>query len=150
MAKPPPPADSKFWKAFNAAAKLNVVVFRATKGRFGAKMMGAPVGLVHTVGAKSGTKRVQPLIYLEDAGRYVIVASKGGTDKHPAWFHNLKANPETEIEVPGKTVPVRARVVDDAERAELWPRLVGIYKPYDQYQQHAGDRVIPVVSLDPR
>ncbi len=150
MSKPPPPAASKFWTAFNAVAKLNAVVFRATKGRVGGRMMGAPVGLVHTTGAKSGTKRVQPLIYLEDGDRYVIVASKGGTDRHPAWFHNLKAHPETEIELRGKTVPVRARVVDDAERTELWPKLVAIYKPYAEYQKHAGDRVIPVVSLDPR
>jgi len=150
MAKPPPSADSPFWKVFNGFAKLNVVVFRATRGKVGAKMMGAPVGLVHHVGAKSGTHRVQPLIYLEESGRWLIVASKGGTDRHPAWFHNLKANPDTEIELPGRKVAVRARVLDADERAEVWPKLVAIYKPYAQYQEHAGDRVIPVVSLDPR
>lgn len=150
MAKPPPPADSFFWKAFNGAAKIQTRIFRLTNGRFGAKMMGAPVGIVHHTGAKSGQHRVNPLIYLEDDGRWLIVASKGGTNRHPAWFHNLKAHPDTEIELPGRTVAVRARVLDEAERAEAWPKLVAIYKPYAQYQEHAGDRIIPVVSLDPR
>lgn len=152
MAKPPPRADSKAWTAFNKVAALNRVVYRASGGRFGNKMpgSGAPVILVHTTGAKSGKRRVQPLIGLDDDGRWLIVASKGGTNKHPAWYHNLKANPETEIEVGRKRIPVKARIVDEPERAELWPKLVEIYPPYAEYQEFAGERRIPVLSLDPR
>lgn len=152
MAKPPPRADSKVWTAFNMLAAFNRVVYRASGGRLGNKLPGtdAPVILVHTTGAKSGKKRVQPLIGLDDQGRWVIVASKGGTNKHPAWYHNLKANPETEIEVGRKRIPVQARVVEETERAELWPKLVEIYPPYEEYQEFAGERRIPVLSLDPR
>jgi F420H(2)-dependent quinone reductase len=152
MAKPPPRADSKVWTAFNKLAAFNRVIYRASGGRLGNKLPGtdAPVILVHTTGAKSGKKRVQPLIGLDDEGRWVIVASKGGTDKHPAWYHNLRANPETEIEVGRKRIPVKARVVEESERAELWPKLVEIYPPYEEYQEFAGERRIPVLSLDPR
>ena len=152
MAKPPPRSDSKAWSAFNVLVAANRVLYRMTGGRVGGKFPGtdAPVILVHTTGAKSGKERVQPLIGLKDGERWAIVASKGGTDKHPAWYHNLKANPETEIEVGRDRVPVTARVVDEAERAELWPKLVEIYPPYEEYQEFAGERRIPVLSLDPR
>lgn len=152
MAKPPPPSGSRFWKAFNGLAAINRVVYRLSGGRFGNSIPGtdAPIILVHTVGAKSGKHRVQPLIGLRDGERWVIVASKGGTNKHPAWFHNLKANPETEIEVGREHIEVTARVVEGAERSELWPKLVEIYPPYDEYQEFAGERRIPVLSLDPR
>ena len=79
----------------------------------------------------------------------MIVASKGGVDKHPAWFHNLKANPETVVELPreGKR-SVRARVAEGEERAELWDKAVAIYKPYAEYQTYT-ERQIPVVVLEP-
>jgi F420H(2)-dependent quinone reductase len=151
MAQPPPPASSRFWKAFTAATKLNTFVYRLSGGRVGGKLPGgAPVILVHHVGKRSGTHRVAPLIGLADGDRWAIVASKGGTDKHPAWYHNLRAHPETEIEVGRNRIPVRARVVEGEERAELWAKLVEIYPPYEEYQVFAGDRVIPVISLDPR
>lgn len=152
MAKPPPPADSKFWSIFNRVAALNKVVYRVSGGRLGNKLPGtnAPVILVHHVGAKSGEERVSPLIGMRDGERWVIVASKGGTDKHPAWFHNLKANPETRIEVGRDRIDVQARIVESEERAELWPKLIDIYPPYAEYQEFAKDRVIPVLSLDPR
>jgi len=146
----PPPSSSSFWKLFTAGTALNMRVYRLSGGKVGGKIKGAPVGLVHHVGAKSGTHRVAPLIYLADGERWVIVASKGGTDKHPAWFHNLKANPDTTIEIGRLKHAVRARVVDDAERSELWPKLVAIYGDYADYQRYAGDRIIPVMSLDPR
>ena len=109
----------------------------------------APILLLHHVGAKSGTHRVQPLIYLGDGDRLVVVASKGGTDKNPAWFHNLMANPETEVEVGRDRRPVRARKANDEERAALWPRLVEIYPDYADYQTYT-ERTIPVIVLDPR
>jgi deazaflavin-dependent oxidoreductase (nitroreductase family) len=149
----PPPLDSPFWKLWEGLTRVNIALFRATRGRVGAKMPGfdAPILLLHHVGAKSGTHRVSPLIYLPDGRDLVLVASKGGVDKHPAWFHNLKANPETEVEVPRERGRrrVRARVVGDEERERLWPRLVEIYKPYAQYQTFT-ERKIPLVVLEPR
>src|SRR4051795_6406012 len=137
-----PKSSSPFWKLFNAGTRLNVAVYRASGGRFGNHIGKAPVLLVHHVGRKSGKPRVSPLIYLDDGERLVIVASKGGTDKNPAWFHNLMAAPETEVEVGRERRQVRARRASDEERAVLWPRLVEIYPSYENYQRQA-DRTIP-------
>ena len=144
-----PPSSSPFWKLFNAYSAFNVRLYRASGGRLGGRMQRAPVLLLHHVGARSGKARVTPVLYLEDGERLVIVASKGGTDKNPAWFHNLMANPETEVEVGRERRRVRARRAADEERASYWPRLVEIYSNYDDYQRQT-DRVIPVVVLDPR
>jgi F420H(2)-dependent quinone reductase len=143
------PESPLFWKAWEAGTRLNVALFRATKGRVGGRMGKAPILLLHHVGAKSGTKRVSPLLYLPDGERLVIVASKGGVQKNPAWFHNLMANPDTQVELGRETRTVRARRAGDAERAELWPRLVELYSNYAEYQRNT-DRVIPLVILDPR
>jgi deazaflavin-dependent oxidoreductase (nitroreductase family) len=145
----PPPSSSPFWKLFNVMARTNVAVYRASGGRFGGHIKKAPVLLLHHTGAKSGKERVQPLIYLDDGDRLVVVASKGGTDKNPAWFHNLMANPETEVEVGRDRRRVRARRAEGEEREGLWPRLVEIYSDYADYQTYT-DRVIPVVVLEPR
>ena len=82
----PPPADSKFWKAWEGLTRLNIVLFRATRGRVGGKIPGSKAGIciVHHVGRKSGAERESPLIYLPDGDNVVVVASKGGVDKHPA------------------------------------------------------------------
>jgi len=109
---------------------------------------GSPFWKVWEVGAKSGKRRVSPLIYVPDGDDVVVVASKGGIDKHPAWFHNLRAHPETEIEVPreGKR-RVRARVAGDAERERLWAKAVATYRPYEDYQGWT-ERRIPLVVLE--
>ena len=145
----PPPSSSPFWKLFNVLAASQRIVYRATGGRLAGTMRGAPVLLLHHKGAKSGKERITPLIYLADGERLAVVASKGGTDKNPAWFHNLMANPETEVEVGPDRRPVRARKANDEERSALWPRLVDIYSDYAEYQTYT-DRVIPIVVLDPR
>jgi deazaflavin-dependent oxidoreductase (nitroreductase family) len=133
---------------FNNSVKGHTAIFRLTGGRIGGRMVGGPVLLLHHVGAKSGKKRISPLLYLPDADRVVIVASKGGYTKHPGWFHNLKANPDTVVELPreGK-VAVRARVAPPEERDELWPRVVKLYKGYAAYQK-STERQIPLVVLD--
>ncbi len=133
-------------------AALNRVAYRLSGGRVGGKMpgSGAPIILVHHVGKKSGTERVSPLIGLEDGSRWLIVASKGGTDRNPAWYHNLVASPETEIEVGKDRIPVLARVIEGDEREQAWLKLVEAYPSYADYQVYAEDRVIPVLSLDPR
>ena len=144
----PPPSSSPFWKLFNVASSLNTAVYRATGGRLGNRIGRAPVLLLHHTGRRSGKERVAPLIYLADGEDLVIVASKGGTDRHPAWFHNLMANPETTVEVGRDKRSVKARRVTPEERERLWPQLVGIYKPYADYQTYT-DREIPLVALEP-
>ena len=151
MPKPPPP-ESPFWKAFNAMGALNVRLFRLTKGRIGGSFPfsgGARILVLHHVGRKSGTRRESPLIYVEDGDRLAIIASKGGVDRHPAWFHNLMASPETVVELPGgERRRVRARVAEGEERERWWRRAVDAYRPYESYQSYT-DRQIPVVLLEP-
>ena len=128
--------------------KAHTSVFRASRGRVGGRMLGSDVLLLNTVGRKSGQKRTTPLLYLPDGDDYAIVASKGGAPKHPAWYHNLTANPETTIEVGDREVRVRAREVDGEEKRRLWTRLVEMYPSYESYQNKT-DREIPVVLLEP-
>ena len=127
----------------------NTWIFRATGGRVGARFLrGAPVLLLTTTGRKTGTKRTTPLIYLEDGERVVLVASKGGMSHHPLWYTNLEANPGVEIQIGSEIRPMRAQRASDAEKAALWPRLVAIYRDYDDYQART-ERDIPVVILSP-
>jgi deazaflavin-dependent oxidoreductase (nitroreductase family) len=93
--------SASFWSFNRQGARLNKAVFRATKGRLGASFRGAPVLLLDHVGRRSGTSRTSPLIYLDNAPALVVVGSKGGSDSHPAWFHNLMAMTVTEVELPG-------------------------------------------------
>jgi len=109
-----------------------------------------PTLLLTTTGRKSGEKRSLPLIYGKDGDNYVIIASKGGMPNHPIWFLNLEANPECELMVGPKALDARARVAEGDERARLWKQMAELYPPYDDYQKNAGDRVIPVVVLEPR
>ncbi|MCP3982810.1 MAG: nitroreductase family deazaflavin-dependent oxidoreductase [bacterium] len=108
-----------------------------------------PTLLLTTTGRKSGKPRALPLIYGEAGDSYVIIASKGGMPDHPIWFLNLQANPECELMVGPKAVSARARVAEGDERESLWKRMAEIYPSYDEYQQRAGARTIPVVVLDP-
>jgi deazaflavin-dependent oxidoreductase (nitroreductase family) len=150
MPKPPPPS-SPFWKAWEGFTRVNIALFRATGGRVGGRVGKAPILLLHHTGARSGRERVSPLIYLPDGDDLVIVASKGGVDRHPAWFHNLRAHPDTAVDVPREgRRSVRARVItDEAERARLWPLLDAIYPPYADYRGYTS-REIPLVVLERR
>lgn len=145
----PPGADSPFWKVFHAVTRVHIALLRATGGRFGGRLGQAPVLVLHHVGRVSGQQRKSPLFYLEDASNLVIVASKAGTDNHPAWFHNLMAMDSTEVELSDRRRRrVRPRIATGAERDALWSRLVAMYKSYDDYASHT-DREIPVVVLEP-
>ena len=90
--------------------------------------------LLDHVGAKSGTKRTSPLLYVEDGDDVVVVASKGGFPKHPAWYHNLMANPDTTVQIGTEQRPVHARVATPEERERLWPVAVKAYHGYADYQ----------------
>ena len=109
-----------------------------------------PTLLLTTTGRKSGEPRALPLIYKEVDGAWVIIASKGGMPNHPIWFLNLQANPDCELMVGPKAVSARARVAEGEERERLWAELEAVYPPYKEYQERAGDRVIPVVVLEER
>jgi F420H(2)-dependent quinone reductase len=130
-------------------AGLHTTVIRRSKGRFGGTFKKAPVLLLTTTGAKSGKERTVPLLYLRDGQDLAVVASYGGDDRSPAWFHNLTANPEVSAEFEGQTQQLRASVADAGTKARLWPELIKMYKTYDNYQQKT-EREIPVVLLSPR
>jgi deazaflavin-dependent oxidoreductase (nitroreductase family) len=128
----------------------HTVAYRLTGGLIGHRFPGAPPSLLlDHVGAKSGTKRTSPLTYLRDGDDFVIVASKGGHPSNPGWFYNLRANPDTTIQVGSKRRPVHAREANPEERTRLWPKVVEIYSGYAGYQKRT-DREIPLVILEPR
>jgi len=128
---------------------LNVWAFRASKGRIGGRFLrGAPVLLLTATGRKSGEPRTTPLLYLRDGERLVVVASKGGFSNHPLWYRNVEANPHVQIELGSERREMLARRASEAEKAALWPRLVAMYRDFDDYQART-DRDIPVVILSP-
>jgi deazaflavin-dependent oxidoreductase (nitroreductase family) len=108
-----------------------------------------PTLLLTTVGRKSGQELTMPLIFARHGPSYVVVASKGGAPAHPAWYLNLEANPNVRVQVKAEKFAARAHTASAAERAELWPKMVAIYSPYELYQTKT-DRQIPVVILTPR
>jgi F420H(2)-dependent quinone reductase len=125
-------------------------LYRRTSGRLGHTVPGlGPILLLDHVGTKSGVKRTAPLIYVEDSENVILVGSKGGFPKNPAWFYNLQANPETTVQIWGERRPVRARLARPEERDRLWAKAVEVYAGYRTYQARAG-REIPLVVLEPR
>ena len=138
------------WRFFNEATKVHTLAYRLSGGLIGKRVPGLPqMLLLDHVGAKSGKKRTTPLAYLEDGDDVVIVASKGGAPHHPSWYHNLRANPDTTVQIGSRRIPVTARVANAEERLALWPRVVDLYSGYDGYQQRTK-RQIPLVILTPR
>jgi len=138
------------WPLLRRLMGGHTAVYKASGGRFGHKFPGSPpMLLLDHVGAKSGRKRTTPLVYVKDGEDLVLVASKGGNPKHPAWFHNLRANPDTTVQVGSVRRAVRAHVADEEERTRLWPKAVETYGGYRDYQERT-DREIPLVILEPR
>jgi deazaflavin-dependent oxidoreductase (nitroreductase family) len=112
--------------------------------------VGQPILLLHTRGARSGQPRTSPLLYTPHGAGFVVVASKAGAAHHPAWYHNILAHPgDVAVEIGGRRIAVRPRLIEGAERAELWQRANDNYNGYETYQGRAGGRVIPVVLLEP-
>jgi F420H(2)-dependent quinone reductase len=141
----------RIWPLIRRVMGLHTLAYRATGGRIGHTAPGMPtILLLDHVGARSGTKRTSPLLYFRDGDDLVIVASKGGFPKHPAWYHNLRANPDTTVQVKSERRPVRARVATPEEHARLWPLAVGQYHGYEDYQARSKGREIPLVILEPR
>jgi deazaflavin-dependent oxidoreductase (nitroreductase family) len=124
--------------------------FHTNDGRVGGMFEGMPILLLHHAGAKSGTARVNPLAYQADDGRYVIFASKAGAPSHPAWYHNLKANPDARLESGGRLALYTAtEVEDEAERERLFGLADRIYSGYADYRVRADavGRRIPIMRL---
>jgi F420H(2)-dependent quinone reductase len=129
--------------------RVHAWIYRSTGGRIGRKVPGLPpLLLLDHVGAKSGRLRTVPLAYLSDGDDLVVVASRGGYHKHPGWVHNLRANPDTEVQIGRRRIRVNAREASDPERARLWPPLLEHNPVYEQYEQYT-DRKFPIVILTP-
>jgi deazaflavin-dependent oxidoreductase (nitroreductase family) len=131
----------------------NIAEFRANHGRVGGNFAGAPLLLLHTVGARSGQQRINPVMYLADGDRYLVFASKAGSDRNPDWYWNLRATPDTAIEVGDETIAVRATELTGAERDEKYrttsrrPATIRSRFPgFAGYQQKTS-RTIPVIAL---
>lgn len=133
------------------AASINVrtiAEFRANHGLVGGGFAGAPLLLLHTIGARSGTPRINPMMYLPDSGRYLVFASKAGSDRNPDWYHNLLAHPDARIEVGERSLAVHAEELHGAERDALYAEQARRYPGFAAYQRRT-DRVIPVIALTP-
>jgi deazaflavin-dependent oxidoreductase (nitroreductase family) len=128
--------------------KLNVPLYRLSGGRIFGKVNRAPVLLLTTTGRKSGRARTAPVVYLADGESFVVIGSNAGHSRAPAWSLNLKATPEAEIEVGRKKLPVRARIAEGGERADLWRRHNEQYAGFDDYEART-DRDIAVFVLEP-
>ncbi len=150
-AKPFTPTQERIMDAvMKPMSQLNTWLYRLSGGRvWGRWLRGAPILLLTTIGRKSGEPRVAPLLYLRDGEKVLIVASKGGMSKHPLWYWNLEANPDVEIEIGRERTKMLARRASDPEKAALWPRLIEMYRDYDDYQART-ERNIPVIILSPR
>jgi len=123
--------------------------FRANAGRVGGSFEGTPLLLLHHTGARSGEKRVNPLAYQRDDGRYVVFASRGGAPRNPAWYHNLKANPNATIEVGTDTIEVLASEAGGEERERLYRTQAERIPQFAEYERRT-ERTIPVIVLTPR
>jgi deazaflavin-dependent oxidoreductase (nitroreductase family) len=115
----------------------------------GIRIAGSPIVLLTLRGARTGKPRYTPVMRVEHDGRYAVVASKGGADEHPVWYHNITAHPEISLQDGAVTKQYLAREADGAERAEWWDRAVAAYPSYAEYQQKTS-RSIPVLVLEPR
>ena len=125
-----------------------IAEFRSNHGKVGGPFEGAPLLLLHHIGARTGKPRINPVMYLKDRERYIIFASKGGADTNPDYYYNIKAHPDIQIEVGDKTIDVRAEEVTGLERDRLFERQVSLYPTFGEYQR-GTERIIPVIALTP-
>ena len=138
------------WPALSRVMYGHAALYRLTGGRIGERLpFLRQMLLLDNVGAKSGVKRTTPLLYAVDGQNLVLVASKGGYPKNPAWFHNLMAHPDTRVQVGGKHRSVHARLARREEREHLWSLALTVYPTYKAYQRRTS-REIPLVVLEPR
>lgn len=138
------------WPVLRRIMGGHAAVYRATGGVIGHRVPGLPPSLLlDHVGARSGKARTSPLAYGVDGEDLILVASKGGYPKNPAWYHNLMAHPDTTVQVGSRRKPVHARTATPQERERLWALMVGVYGGYEDYRRRT-EREIPLVVLEPR
>ena len=133
--------------------KPHVALYRISRGRIAGHLPGLPAArilLLDHTGAKTGITRTSPVMYYREGSLIAVAASQAGQPTNPAWFHNLRANPETTIQIGAETRRVRARVASDEERDRLWPKFVAMCPDYTFWQQLAEPRQIPILILEPR
>lgn len=133
-----------FWRL---AWQFHKGLYQLSKGRLGARIVGMPVLILHTIGRKSGRPHNRPLTYLDHEDGFLVAASNGGADHHPAWYLNLAAAGEARVEVQGQSIPVKPREASGEERRRLWGRFKRRYEGYARYEQRTK-REIPVVVLE--
>ena len=131
-----------------AALAVYIFLYRLTRGAVGGRMAGLQVLLLTTTGRKTGQLRTTPLGYFTQNGNYVVIASNGGADQNPAWFYNLKSNPQVTLQIGNKQVAANAEVVDTKKRKQMWADLVKMAPAYDRYTTRTK-REIPLVILKP-
>ncbi len=158
MADTPRPLSAKQVERLNAKStgtaikwmsRIQTFLFKKTNGKFANKFLrGAEVGILTTIGRKSGEPRDSPLLFLQEGRRIVLVASQGGRATNPMWYLNLKANPNITFQTKSDKLELVARDATDAERDEYWPKLDAMYPDFVNYRSYT-DRRIPIVICDP-
>jgi deazaflavin-dependent oxidoreductase (nitroreductase family) len=138
------------WLVIHVLNPIDRFVMARTKGKRSPRAKGLPKLLLHHVGAKTGQPRQTPLMCIPMDDHWVVVASKGGDAKHPAWYFNVTANPAVTIDLDGETIPVQARELTGDEYRATWQRARAQFSGFDTYQHRAGDRTIPLIRLDRR
>ena len=137
------------WFYVHLAPHIDRALMRLTGGRVTTGGVGR-VGLLSVRGARSGVERHTPLVYTRDGANLLLVASRGGDVRHPAWYHNVVANPDVKFSIDGEERRYRARTASDPERPRLWELVCRRYAGYAVYQRRCRPREIPVVVLEPR
>jgi deazaflavin-dependent oxidoreductase (nitroreductase family) len=122
--------------------------FRANEGKVGGRYEGKTLLLLHTTGAKSGKKRVNPVAYVRDGDNYVVIASKGGAPDNPDWYYNILAHPHLTVEVGTKSFDVEAQETEEPKRTHLYNKMASMMDSFNDYRRKT-DRVIPVFKLTP-
>jgi deazaflavin-dependent oxidoreductase (nitroreductase family) len=158
MANPSRPLKPKQIQSLNSAkvgtaikwmSKAQTWIFKKTDGKFGSKFLkGTEVGILTTIGRKSGEARESPLVFLQEDRRIVLVASQGGRATNPMWYLNLVATPKVQFQTKDGVFALTARDATDPERAEYWPKLDAMYPDFANYRSYT-DRKIPIVICDP-
>ena len=136
------------WFYINVAMRVDRVLLPLSRGRMSISV-GQQVGMLESVGAKSGEVRRTPLLFIRDGNHVILIASMGGAPRHPSWLHNIRANPRVRFLGPGGTTgDYVAREAEGDERARLWDEAVDYYAGYATYKVRAGKREIPIVVLE--
>jgi deazaflavin-dependent oxidoreductase (nitroreductase family) len=135
-----------FRNAMKVLGTIHRWLYRVSGGKWGRTFFGAPILLLTTTGRRTGRPRTWPLTYLPEGDHFIVIASNGGQPNHPAWYLNLRANPQVSVQLGDRTRVMTAQKAEGDERVRLWSRVVDEYPAYAEYQQKT-DRQIPVVVL---